>query len=118
MSQMSASAVPAGARSAESHRAVAMIVYVLYFAALVCGITMLIGVIMAYARRGDARGTVWESHFANQISVFWTTIIVGLIGAVTAFIGIGFLILFGLFVWYLYRTIRGTLRAADGLPYV
>lgn len=111
--------VPAGSSPAavSNHRTIAVAIYFLYFAALACGFTLLLGVVLAYIRRGDARGTIWESHFDNQISVFWTTILVGLLGALLTVIGIGFLILLILFVWYLVRTIRGVLRAADGLPY-
>jgi len=105
------------AQSAENLRTLAIITYVLYLLACLNGITALIGVIIAYVKRGDAEGTPYKSHFDNLISVFWTTLIAGILGAILVFVVIGFAVLAGLLVWYLYRTIRGLLRAVDGKAY-
>jgi len=100
-------------------RTLAIICYVLYFAALISGITALIGVIIAYVKMGDARGTLWESHFDNLISVFWVALIGCIVGVLTVWVlGLGVLILLALFIWYLYRTIKGILAAVDSKPYV
>jgi uncharacterized membrane protein len=100
-------------------RTLAIVCYVLYFTALISGITALIGVIIAYVKKGDARGTVWESHFDNLISVFWIALVGCIVGALTVWVlGLGILILIGVFVWYLYRTIKGFLAVIDSKPYV
>jgi len=52
-------------------RTTAMICYVLYLVAFINGLTAIIGVIIAYIKRPEAAGTVWESHFRNLIVVFW-----------------------------------------------
>jgi len=135
----------AGSRD-ESLRASLLIAYGLYLLALFSGgITALAGVILVYARRGEARGTVWQSHCRNLIWVFWigvvaTAVFVGAIleGAGSLLFSlfhtegnpppelvgglIALLPLLGLFallvtVFYLYRTLRGFVHAIDGRPY-
>src|SRR5271154_4271509 len=57
---------------AASERPAVLIGYGLFLLAIACGgITALIGAVIAYARRDEARGTVWESHYRNLIRVFW-----------------------------------------------
>jgi uncharacterized membrane protein len=86
----------------------AIVVWGLYIASFFTfAITTIIGVIIAYVKRGDAVGTPYESHMTYAIRTFWISLIVGLIGLVLAVIGIGFVILTLLFVWQLYRVIRG-----------
>ena len=84
-----------------------------YFTATISGI---VGLVIAYVKRGDLAGTPFESHMTSAIRTFWITVIVGIIGIVLAFIGIGFIILGLLAVWQLFRVIRGLVRALDGAP--
>lgn len=115
---MTDSSMPSSTATSDM-RTLAIVCYVLYFTALISGITALIGVIIAYVKKGDARGTVWESHFDNLISVFWIALVGCIIGALTVWVlGLGILILIGVFVWYLYRTIKGFLAVIDSKPYV
>ncbi|MGQ0741337.1 MAG: DUF4870 family protein [Alphaproteobacteria bacterium] len=112
-------ASPASAATVSDLRTLTIVCYVLYFVALFSGITAVIGVIIAYVKKGDARGTRWESHLDNLISVFWVALIGFIVGVLTIWmLGLGFLILVALFVWYLYRTIKGILAAVDSKPYV
>lgn len=84
-----------------------------YFTATLSGI---VGVIIAYIKRGDLVGTPFESHMTSAIRTFWITLIVGIIGIVLAFVGIGLIILGLLALWQLFRVIRGLIRAIDGAP--
>jgi len=99
-----------------SLRTTALVVYGLYLASLFTAVTGLIGVIVAHLKRGEAAGTVWESHFDNQIRIFWVGLVVGFMGLALTLVLIGWLVLFGVFVWYLYRTVKGLLRAVDDRP--
>jgi len=82
------------------------VVYFLYLASLVLGITGLIGVIIAYMNKGDA--PTWaKSHFQYQIRTFWIGILASLIGAATVAIGIGFLIMLAVLIWLIVRCIKG-----------
>jgi uncharacterized membrane protein len=123
-------------------RTTAMICYVLYLIAFVNGLTAVIGVIIAYIKRSDAAGTVWESHFRNLIVAFWVMLAALFVGLATfpislfslaalfesdfawpampalAFPLLAWMLIFPvLFIWFLYRMIRGLIRAADDRAY-
>lgn len=105
-------------RSSEDNaRTMAIIVYVLYIAALFNGITAVIGVILAYIKRDDVRGTAYESHFTNQIELFWIFFIGMLVAVPLCFILIGIPLVVVLYIYVLYRTVKGLVRASDGRPY-
>ncbi len=91
------------------------IVWGLYLAAFFTfAITAVVAVIIAYVKRGDLVGTPYESHMTSAIRTFWISLIVGVIGVILAFVGIGFVILGLLALWQLFRIIRGLIRALDG----
>lgn len=101
----------------ESARTISIIVYLLYLAALVNGLTAIVGVILAYVKRDDVRGTVYESHFSNAIEIFWVFIVGMLIAVPLCFIVIGIPLVVVLYIWVLFRTIKGLVRASDAQPY-
>lgn len=76
----------------------------------------LIGVIIAYLKRSDARGTLWESHITYIIRTFWLGVLGICVGAATAFIGIGVLILFVVGLWWLIRSVNSLLKAINSEP--
>jgi uncharacterized membrane protein len=107
-----------GAVSGTDLRTFVLICYGLYLLGVVSGgLTTLIGVIIAYVKREDARGTAWASHFDNLIVVFWVSVLVGVVAALTMLFLIGFVFAFVLAIWYLYRTIRGLIRAVEHRPF-
>jgi uncharacterized membrane protein len=77
---------------------------------------MIIGVIIAYVKRDDVRGTWLESHFRWQIATFWWGLLFGVIGLVLALALVGFVVLFAVWVWAIYRVVKGWLRLNDGRP--
>lgn len=100
----------------DSARTVTIIVYMLYLAALINGFTAVVGVILAYVKRDDARGTIYEGHFNNAIEIFWVFLAGMLVGVPLCFILIGIPFVIALYVWVLFRTIKGLVRAIDGQP--
>jgi uncharacterized membrane protein len=111
-----ASRQPVGAAE-DSARTTAIIVYLLYLAALINGLTAVIGVVLAYVKRDDVRGTVYESHFDNAIEIFWIFLVGMLVAVPLCFVVIGFPLVFALYVWVIFRTVKGVVRAIDGRPY-
>jgi uncharacterized membrane protein len=120
------SAVAAPATESEA-RTLVIIVYGLYLGGFFCGgITGIVGVVLAYIKRGEARGTICESHFENAIRTFWILLGMFVLGA-TSWLVISFFMTGGAFVYFLvigagyiyflYRTIKGLLRAIDSKPY-
>ncbi len=130
-------------RSETNLRSLAILGYILFLLAMFNGLTAVAGVILAYVKRDDARGTIWSSHFENQIVVFWVMLLgafAGLLLHLLLFpISLGLLFsgqfiwpaisLFSLplllslaiwpilFLWFLYRVIRGLVRASDNRAY-
>ncbi len=119
-------------------RSLVFVCYVLFLLACLNGVTALVGVIVAYMKRADSAGTIWKSHFDNLIFVFWVTVAGAFLGIVSWPIALGaFFVHWPLFwwpsltlpfafailifpllaVWYLYRTIRGIIRAGENKPY-
>lgn len=105
-------------RSQESFRGTAILAYVLLLAGLfsfhLAGVA---AVILAYVQRGDARDTLWETHFDNIIVAFWVSLLVTLIAIPLCLVVVGFFVLGIVLIWFLYRTIKGLIRALDGRPY-
>jgi uncharacterized membrane protein len=116
--------------SATEDRTMPAVVYALYLVGLTHGLTIFIGLILAYANRGAA-GPVMRSHYTFQIRTFWLSIGWFLVGAAIAFWGGVFsLILVGLpflwlglsicglvWVWFLIRSILGVVYLARGEAY-
>ncbi|GAA0793657.1 DUF4870 family protein [Marinobacterium sediminicola] len=84
----------------------AKIVYILYLVSLIAGITSIIGVVMAYIYQGDASDWV-RDHYRWQIRTFWIGILYSLAGFLLTFIGIGFILLLLVVVWFIIRCIKG-----------
>jgi uncharacterized membrane protein len=126
------------AGGASDLRSLTIVCYVLFLLASVNGLTAIIGVIIAYVKRRDALATIWHSHFNNLILVFWVMVGAAILGFLTWPIAIGaffvawpgfwppaiglpfafaFLIFPLLAIWYLYRLIRGLVRASEERAY-
>src|SRR5690606_27460649 len=84
----------------------AKLVYILYMAGVLLWITGLVGVIIAYVNKGDAPDWL-KSHYRFQIRTFWIGAIFLIVGGITTFIFIGYLILLLWLVWLLVRCAVG-----------
>ncbi len=95
----------------------ARIVYILYLASLVIGVTGIIGLVMAYIKRGEAPEWL-RTHYQWQIRTFWLGLLYTVIGALTAFILIGYLILLANLIWFIIRCVKGlsALEKQQALP--
>jgi uncharacterized membrane protein len=90
--------------------------------AFLTGWPSLIGVILNYIKRNEARGTWLESHFRWQIRTFWygslwvclcllfVVMTLG-IGILIAWLPIGIVA-----IWFVYRVVRGWMALRDGRP--
>lgn len=98
-----------------SMKTYSMIVYGLYTLGLFLGgLPTLIGLIMAYVKRNDFSGTIYKEHMTLLIRTFWYSLVFSFLGAITTWLYIGFVILFAVCVWYVYRLVRGFVRMHDG----
>lgn len=88
-------------------RQVGMISYLLYAIAAVFPPAALAGVIYVYLKRDEVAGSYVEGHMTWLIRTFWLTVIWGVIGGVLTLLLIGFVILFAVGVWYIFRVVKG-----------
>jgi uncharacterized membrane protein len=88
------------------------------------GIIGIVGIILAYVKRGEATGTWLETHYRWLIRTFWFSLLWGAIGAVIfvllaiIIIGlfIGYLIWVATTIWVLYRLVRGYMLFNQSKP--
>ena len=95
-----------------------LIVYLLYFAAYIFGITALIGVIIAHVRFPDANLPL-RSHYQFQIRTFWIGVLYLVVGTVLAFAifpVIGYAVFIWWLIWSLVRNVKGLLALNDNKP--
>jgi uncharacterized membrane protein len=104
MSDSSSSPDPSG--YVEAGKDNVQLIYILYLVSFVVGITLLVGVIMAYINRGQAAGWA-ESHYTFLIRTFWIGLLFGIISVVLVFVIIGFVTAFLTAVWVIIRCVKG-----------
>ncbi|WP_199154615.1 MULTISPECIES: hypothetical protein [Chromobacterium] len=91
-------------------------VYILQAVSLLVGVTGIVAVIINYVKRDDVRGTMYESHFEWQIRTFWLALLGYVIGFATLWLLVGGVVLFAVWVWYIYRVVKGFLYFNDRKP--
>ena len=107
---------PAPPPAAAPGENVAKIVYVLYLATFLTGVTALVGVVMAYVYQDDAPDWL-KTHYRFQIRTFWLGLLFGFVGAVLSVVFIGFLVLVFLAVWLVVRCVKGLKYVGRREPY-
>ena len=100
----------------KSAKTLTAVIYALYAASLLVGLTALVAIIMNYVKKEDVAGSWLESHFRWQIRTFWFGILWGILGAMTYLVVIGWFVMFADLVWFIYRIVKGWLRLNDNKP--
>jgi uncharacterized membrane protein len=99
---------------AKSH---ALVSYVLMGIGLFTAIPIIIGAVWAMFTRGNARGTVYHSHYTNAIRVFWWSLFWTVIGFILVFVLVGYAILGIVWLWALYRLVYGFAKLLSDEPF-
>lgn len=92
----------------------AIIIYALYGGGIFVPFSALAGLIYAYVERG--KDPVLDTHLTFLIRTFWWGLLWTVIGAITAFFLVGFLILLVWFIWLIVRLITGFQLAQANRP--
>lgn len=96
---------------------VTLFVYILQgLAFFLGGLPAVAGIIINYLKRDAVAGTWLESHFRWQIRTFWYGLLWTGLGLLISWLGVGFIVLGIVWVWTLYRVIRGWLNYNDQRP--
>lgn len=102
----------------EGLRNAALLAWICYAVGLLSSwLTGPIGFVVALVKRGDSVGTVYESHFNAVIRSGIICFIGYTLGWITVWIGIGFVILFAVWLYNVYVVIRGFMRLMERRPY-
>lgn len=107
---------PAAAAAASDDKTMPIVVYALYLASFVAGVTVIIGVVLAYLNK-DAAPDWIKSHYQFQIRTFWISLIAGVIALPLCMIGIGFVLMAAICVWFAVRSIVGLVKLNNGEAY-
>lgn len=99
-----------------ANKTLTTVIYALYAASLLVGITCLVAIVMNYVKKEDVAGTYLESHFRWQIRTFWFGLLWSVIGGITFFVIVGWFILVADLVWFIYRIVKGWLRLNENKP--
>jgi len=55
----------------EQNKSITQVIYGLYAASLVVGVTSIAAIILNYVKRDEVAGTLYESHLRWQMRTFW-----------------------------------------------
>lgn len=91
----------------------ANIVYILYLASLLVGVTGIVGLVMAYVNRAGAPEWL-QTHYRFQIRTFWIGLLYVFIGLLTIILIIGVLWLGFVLIWFIVRCAKGMRAIARG----
>jgi uncharacterized membrane protein len=114
-----AAGMPGTGRTAEelaSLKTITMVVYGLQALSFFWGLPAIVGLIVNYIKRDDARGTLYESHFDWQIRTFWWGLLWAVVGVVLAVLLVGIVVMFVAWIWMIYRVVKGWLKLTEGKP--
>jgi uncharacterized membrane protein len=98
----------------EDNKNITQVIYGLYAASLIVGVTYIVAIVLNYIKKDDVVGTVYESHFRWQIRTFWFSLLWGCVGWITVFIVVGFFVWIASGIWFIYRIVKGWLRLTEG----
>lgn len=90
------------------------ITYAMYALGLFTGLFTVVGVIMAYAKRGEFTNTIYRDHMQYLIRTFWISLIGIILGILLMIILIGWIVIIAVTIWYIYRIVMGAIRLNDG----
>ena len=101
----------------EAAKTSALIGYGLMILGMFTGVFWLIGDIWAMVKKSDAEGSLFEDHYNNIISTFWWVFGLTIVGLMLSVVIAGYFILLGLWIWSIYRIIKGLARLTSNKPY-
>jgi uncharacterized membrane protein len=100
----------------KSNKTLTTVIYALYAASLLVGISSLVAIVINYIKKEDMAGSFLESHFRWQIRTFWFSLLWAAIGVITFVVIIGWFVLLADLVWFIYRIAKGWLNLNDNKP--
>lgn len=94
------------------------VIALLYIGSFLAGITTLVGIVLAHVWKNEPHAGWEDSHYRYLIRTFWLGLGYTVLGVILAFVGVGFLILALIPIWFAVRAIRVLVAAQreEALP--
>ncbi len=92
------------------------IVSLLYLSSFFLGVTVIIGVVLAYVWKGESHEDWEDSHFQYLINTFWIGLIGGVVSVILMIALIGFLLLPAVMVLVVVRCVLSLVNAQKKAP--
>jgi uncharacterized membrane protein len=93
----------------------ANLIYILYFVGFVVPFVSIAGVVMAYMGKGKGDAVI-ETHYNNQINIFWKFFLYMFVSVILSFVLIGLLTMLVAVIWYIIRNVKGIQALSAGTP--
>ncbi|WP_394690535.1 DUF4870 family protein [Hoeflea sp.] len=91
------------------------VIYILYLASFVIGLTGLIGIVLAYLNRGKSEPWL-ESHYTWAIRTFWIGLLGSFISFLLFFLVIGMFTIILVAIWFIVRIVVGLQKLGRNEP--
>lgn len=95
----------------------ALIAYGLMVAGLFTGFFWIVGLVWAVLKKDDAQDSLFFDHYQNIISIFIWSLGLWVVGTILAWVFFGWFILFGVWLWSIYRILKGLARVTANKSY-
>lgn len=95
----------------------ALIAYAGLSLGLIFGLPWLFGGIWAIIKKADAKESKYISHYTNIIKTFWWSLGLSILGLILTTVIIGYFILLCVWVWSIYRVLKGLANITADKPY-
>lgn len=95
----------------------ALIAYGLMVVGMFTGIFWIVGAVWAMVKKADAQGTLFEDHYSNIIKTFWWSLGLSILGFILAFVVVGYFILLAVFIWSIFKIVKGLARITSNKAY-
>jgi uncharacterized membrane protein len=92
------------------------IISLLYLSSFILGVTSIVGVVLAYVWKGEAKADWEASHYEYLINTFWIGLVGGVISVFLMLLLIGFLLLPAVIVLVVVRCVLSLINAQKRAP--
>lgn len=103
-----------GAEASDSERTTLLIAYILQAVSPFTGfLASLISLVISYIKVSETRNGYIRSHHRYLIRTFWWTLLWGIVFGILCWVLIGFPLLLGLYIWWIYRLVKGFIAYSE-----
>ena len=95
----------------------ALIAYGLMVVGLFTGIFWIVGAVWAMVKKEEAQGSIFEDHYSNIIKTFWWGLGLSILGFILAFVVIGYFILLAVWIWSIFKVVKGLAKITSNKAY-